>query len=153
MLTCRIDVLHLDHGMSKASEERNPKPCECELAGYCNRHSVKKSKHWHRLCQTHVAYRAAWDRGDGPGQTEKLAARVERRAKVVAAREKTDRLIGWLTFLRQPQDDGVGDTANRLKMLASNPSDVHTAIKRLMSQCSCQPVDAIARLNREWPYS
>lgn len=120
---------------------------------YCTRHGIKKPQSWIKLCKTNKAYFNAWEKGTGPGQTEKLAARMERRAKVVAAREKTERLIGWLTFLRQPQDDGVGDTANRLKMLASNPSDVHTAIKRLMSQCSCQPVDAIARLNREWPYS
>jgi len=153
MLTSRIYVLYLDHGMSKASDERNSKPCECELAGYCSRHSVKKHAHWHRLCQTRPEYRAAWDRGDGPGQTEHLTARMERHAKAVAAREKTDRLIVWLKSCRQPGDEGVGDTASRLRAMASKPSDIHTLIKRLMQQCDCQPADAVALLNRDHPYS
>lgn len=153
MLTSRVDVLYLDNGMSKASEERNSKPCECELAGYCSRHSVKKSKHWHRLCQTHAAYRAAWDRGDGPGQTGNLSERLERRARIIEAVEKQERLIGWIKSCRQPGDEGVGDTASRLRAMASRPSEIHTLIRRLMQQCDCQPADAVALLNRDHPYS
>lgn len=126
--------------------------CECPLAGYCNRHSVKKSKHWHKLCQNHPSYRAAWDRGNGPGQTEHLSARMERRSRVVAAKQKTDRLIGWIKSCRRPGDEGLGDTASRLRAMASRPSEIHTLIRRLMQQCDCQPADAVARLNKEHPY-
>ena len=97
-------------------------------------------------------YRHAWDLGNGPGQAEQMVERIARRARVLAAREKTNRLITWLRFFRQPQDIGVGDTANRLRMLASKPSEIHNLIKRLMDQCDCQPVDAIARLNADHKY-
>lgn len=43
-------------------------PCSCELAGYCERHHVRKTEHWHRLCQARTDYREVWDRGIGPGQ-------------------------------------------------------------------------------------
>jgi len=127
--------------------------CTCPLASYCERHTINKSPHWHKLCQTRLDYRAAWDRGIGPGQTEKLAARMERRAKVVAAREKTDRLIVWIKSCRRPGDEGLGDTASRLRAMASRPSEIHTLIRRLMQQCDCQPADAVALLNRDHPYS
>jgi len=126
--------------------------CTCPIAGWCDRHKIDKGEHWHKLCREHSDYRAAWDRGAGPGQTEKLAARVERRAKVVAAREKTERLICWIKSCRQPGDDGVGDTASRLRAMASRPSEIHTLIKMLMQQCDCKPADAVARLNEQYHY-
>lgn len=42
--------------------------CECLLAGYCNRHKVRKSARMVELCQTHDDYRDAWEQGRGPGQ-------------------------------------------------------------------------------------
>ena len=44
------------------------KPCECPLAGWCERHAIEKHEAWHRLCQTNHGYRRAWDEGKGPGQ-------------------------------------------------------------------------------------
>ncbi len=48
-------------------------PCSCATPGFCPRHGVAKSDHWHRLCTTRVDYRKLWDDGIGPGQ------RIERR--------------------------------------------------------------------------
>ncbi len=42
--------------------------CECELAGYCNRHKIKKHRHWNLLCKHDPAYFEAWENGTGPGQ-------------------------------------------------------------------------------------
>lgn len=39
-----------------------PPPCECPLAGYCERHKKTKGPSMHRLCQTRDDYRAKWDR-------------------------------------------------------------------------------------------
>ena len=44
------------------------KPCECPEPGWCERHKIYKTPHWHRLCQTNESYRKAWDEGRGPGQ-------------------------------------------------------------------------------------
>lgn len=120
---------------------------------YCTRHGIKKPQSWIKLCKTNKAYFNAWEKGTGPGQTEKLAARMERRAKVVAAREKIDRLIVWIKSCRRPGDEGLGDTASRLRAMASRPSEIHTLIRRLMQQCDCQRADAVALLNRDHPYS
>lgn len=38
-----------------------PSPCQCELAGYCERHGFIKTPHTHRLCQTRDDYRSKWD--------------------------------------------------------------------------------------------
>lgn len=126
--------------------------CECPLAGYCDRHKSRKIGRLHHLCQHDDRYWDMWERGIGPGQSEQVAAREARQARVIAARAKTNRLIGWIKSCRQPGDAGVGDTASRLRAMASRPSDIHTLIKRLMQQCDCQPADSIARLNADHKY-
>lgn len=49
--------------------KKNP-DCQCELAGYCERHRVRKATRLIELCQQRGAYWEAWERGDGPGQGE-----------------------------------------------------------------------------------
>lgn len=43
-------------------------PCECPMAGFCNRHGVQKSAHLHKLCQNHIGYFNMWERCQGPNQ-------------------------------------------------------------------------------------
>lgn len=43
-------------------------PCECPLAGYCNRHKIKKNTHFHHLCQTRQDYFDMYEKCIGPGQ-------------------------------------------------------------------------------------
>lgn len=50
-----------------------PKECSCPLAGYCERHSIKKTEHWHHLCQSNDSYREVWDNGTGPGQPREIS--------------------------------------------------------------------------------
>lgn len=52
-------------------ENNNKTPCECPLAGYCNRHEMNKSLHYHKLCQNHNGYFDMWEKGRGPGQSKK----------------------------------------------------------------------------------
>lgn len=129
-------------------------PCSCPIAGWCDRHNVKKHKVWHQLCQTHDDYRKAWDDGRGPGQSRKplTRAQLERKELVEQRKARTLRLIGWLTFFRLPGESGVGDTARRLNMRSCKSPDAHAAIKRLLAQCACKQADAVARLNAEHPY-
>ena len=43
-------------------------PCECPLAGYCNKHSVHKNTHLHTLCKTNIRYYNLWEKCKGPLQ-------------------------------------------------------------------------------------
>jgi hypothetical protein len=43
-------------------------PCECPLAGFCNRHGIQKTEHFHKLCQNHNGYFNMWEKCKGPGQ-------------------------------------------------------------------------------------
>jgi len=47
--------------------KKNP-DCQCELAGYCERHSVRKATRLIELCQQRGDYWDAWEAGKGPGQ-------------------------------------------------------------------------------------
>jgi hypothetical protein len=42
--------------------------CTCPEPGWCERHKVNKTPHWHHLCQTRENYFQAWEQGRGPGQ-------------------------------------------------------------------------------------
>jgi len=44
--------------------------CQCELAGYCERHRVRKASRLVELCQQRGAYWDAWEADKGPGQGE-----------------------------------------------------------------------------------
>lgn len=46
----------------------NATPCECPLAGYCERHGVNKSAHLHKLCKNHIGYFQMWEDCKGPNQ-------------------------------------------------------------------------------------
>jgi len=128
--------------------------CECPLAGYCERHKVAKGKHWHKLCQTNSDYRDAWDAGRGPGQPRKPLSpeQREKKERIQEAAAKQQRLIGWLSVLRRPGERGAGDTAHRLCMRACRAPDASEALQRLLKQCSCTRVDAVAKLNQQWPW-
>ena len=129
-------------------------PCSCPIAGWCDRHKVKKHKVWHQLCQSHDDYRKAWDKGRGPGQPRKPLTRdqLERKERVKQSVARDDRLLGWLAFFRHPGEVGVGDTARRLNMQSCKSPDAHELLTRLLKQCSCTPADAVAKLNKEHPY-
>jgi len=43
-------------------------PCECPMAGYCERHGIEKSSHLHKLCSQHLGYFKMWEECRGPKQ-------------------------------------------------------------------------------------
>ena len=50
--------------------ENKKTPCECPLAGFCNRHGIVKTTHYHKLCQNHIGYFDMWEKCRGPGQNK-----------------------------------------------------------------------------------
>lgn len=59
------------------TEDKPKTPCECPLAGFCNRHQVDKTPHWHKLCQNHMGYFNAWEKCIGPGQNQSQCGKKE----------------------------------------------------------------------------
>ena len=59
----------------------NKTPCECPLAGYCNRHEITKNLHHHKLCQNHEGYFNMWEEGRGPGQKGKTKKPEQKKPK------------------------------------------------------------------------
>lgn len=56
-------------------------PCECESAGFCQRHKIAKSAFTHEICQNDAEQRATWDyialtgkspHGERPSTAEKI---------------------------------------------------------------------------------
>lgn len=43
-------------------------PCECPVAGFCQRHGIEKTAHWHKLCKTRIEFWNFYEQGIGPGQ-------------------------------------------------------------------------------------
>jgi hypothetical protein len=50
------------------TEAKRSTPCECPVAGFCERHQCQKTEHWHTLCRTRADYFDLWEQGRGPGQ-------------------------------------------------------------------------------------
>jgi len=44
--------------------------CECPLSGFCKKHNMHKTKHYHKLCQNHKGYFDQWDNCKGPSQNQ-----------------------------------------------------------------------------------
>jgi len=42
--------------------------CVCDNPGFCTRHQIKKSPHYHSLCRNHQGYFNMWETCQGPGQ-------------------------------------------------------------------------------------
>lgn len=137
--------------------------CTCPVRGYCERRAAHINPIHYAQCQAGkvakvdaVYERIAEARDNREIKQQRVIAnnpaREARAARAKASVERTKRLIGWLTLLRHPQDTGIGDTAHRLCMRACRAPDASAALQRLLKQCSCSRVDAIARLNTEHPY-
>lgn len=99
--------------------------------------------------QQRVKWKKYFQTDDGKRIAEPKA---RRRARVKEATERTQRLIGWLTFFRLPGDAGIGDTAHRLNKRSCKSPDAHALLTRLLTMCSCSRSDAVVRLNKEHPY-
>lgn len=50
-------------------QQNKATPCECPMAGFCERHGVNKSAHLHKLCQNHIGYFVMWEDCQGPNQS------------------------------------------------------------------------------------
>ena len=50
--------------------EKKKTGCECPLAGFCKKHNMNKTPHYHKLCQNHQGYFNQWEKCQGPGQDQ-----------------------------------------------------------------------------------
>lgn len=76
--------------------------CECPLAGYCDRHGMKKNEAQHTLCQTSLRHFQMWDMGNGgatvtadPDLTRvapRTSSQVNAKAHTARAYQRADKL-------------------------------------------------------------
>jgi len=81
--------------------------------------------------------------------------KVSRTKKVHPGVLKTRRLISWITFYGKyfrPQDKGVGDTTEYLRMKSCDHPDTFKQLDRLLTQCDCTTETAVEKLNTKYPY-
>ena len=50
--------------------EKKKTGCECPLAGFCKKHNMHKTPHYHKLCKHHQGYFNQWEQCRGPGQDQ-----------------------------------------------------------------------------------
>ena len=67
--------------------EEKKTPCECPLAGFCNRHGINKTEHFHKLCSHHPGYFKMWEECRGPGQSFTDCTQTKSEEEVAASRE------------------------------------------------------------------
>lgn len=115
-------------------------PCGCQLAGVPG-------------VERYVCRHQAWMAKDAvAGSVTTKGEREIRLARVKENVARMERLVGWLTFFRQPGEVGVGDTARRFNMRTCKKPQLHRLLKRLIEACDCKDEDAIPRLNQRFPY-
>lgn len=54
----------------------NDCPCNILNGGFCERHQIRKSRHWVDLCHNNPRWWTAWEAGTGPGQKQNPKPRV-----------------------------------------------------------------------------
>lgn len=132
--------------------------CTCTCRGFCPVLGVAVTEQLRQVCikdhakAVKVAEAIKVDRARQVDDCKE-----QRRKKVEEATRRKKRLVSWLKLFRADSEKGIGDTAARLlKQKKKSPiyiaSDAHNAVNCLLKQCSCSRVDAVAKLNQQWPY-
>ena len=67
--------------------------CECPLAGFCNRHGIKKNNHYHKLCQNHPGYFQMWEECRGPGQQQIDCHNKEQKTEEEVKKSQVDNTV------------------------------------------------------------
>jgi glycosyltransferase involved in cell wall biosynthesis len=122
--------------------------CNCEHPGWCERHGIRKTAHWHHLCKTNERYFNAWEKGCGPGQlTPKPVVAVGPRPRVgfITPTLNYGGAERWIATLANHIDSERYDIRGMAVMLADTVNvpvvphvkvvDGKFAIEWLASQC------------------
>lgn len=124
--------------------------CECELAGYCERHKVKKNSTLLALCQQHGNYWQAWEDNRGPGQNRPPVAFNPKPPEAMAICETKWPTWAKLIATKSDIDDaGVGDTVKR--SLGLSGVLFKAWMKLIGVPCNCS--DRQDLWNAKYPYT
>ena len=154
------------------------KPCECPIAGYCNRYRKKMSEKKWGLCQKNEKYRKLFDeiagnedfgmwktskKGNIPagvarkvkikyGPERKIVMTEEQRSNIVKEHRQVEAAIEALKEekidITQKESEGLGDTVS--KVLTKFGITEKLMTKVLKRSCGCSERKAF--LNKLWPY-
>jgi hypothetical protein len=73
MTTINPEKRPVDSEIQPVDECKCKGPKTGELMFFCPYHQCRKTEGWHQLCRTHPKYRAAWNKGEGPGQQPQIS--------------------------------------------------------------------------------
>lgn len=117
--------------------------CECNLAGWCNRHQCHKTEHMVHLCKTRDDYFDLWEIGTGPAQ--KINGK---KPSKVTKPDRDLRVVSWLKMFAVDTDRGVGDIVERMLAKAGGRS-IKSVLARIGVGCGC--TNRQEWLNRKYP--
>lgn len=121
---------------------------------------MQKVGRLHYLCRTDQRYFDLWDKqvANEGKQVDPVKAARRERVKIAVARDR--RLFGWLHLLRLPDERGIGDTAQRLCLVArqraarspKRAADARELLVALLTLYSCRRRTSVDKLNEQYPY-
>lgn len=110
--------------------------CECPLAGFCNRHGIKKSAHLHKLCQTSEKYFNMWENCQGPGQHFVNCDKKESAPPVVEQQPEPVQTQQTLPPLKEQATNFIKSAAKHVVSgLKSSPKEVQEQRMAICSSC------------------
>lgn len=70
-------------------------PCECPMAGFCERHKIEKNEVKHRLCATRIEYFNMWEKGTPkyPSLITQVSNLAKATVKHIGGGLKTDEVL------------------------------------------------------------
>lgn len=99
--------------------EKPKTPCECPLAGFCERHGIQKSSHYHKLCQNHAGYFAQWEACRGPGQNPNDCTK-NNEAESIKQEETVQEMPSKMQMAKNFAKSAVNHISNGMKNVDTN---------------------------------
>lgn len=79
--------------------------CECDMAGFCERHKVNKTNLLHRKCQEGGEFWQAWENSRGPGQDREHTPAIPRPKGVGSHLKRILKIDGYYAYTGCACDD------------------------------------------------
>lgn len=134
--------------------------CECPMAGYCERHGVKKSKHLHTLCQNHQGYFNMWEQCRGPNQNPndcKPKAQEEHEKELEAKQEDQTKLPSTMTMAKNFVSSAAKHMASGFNNVTKEERDRRLAIcaecPHIVNNTRCGKCGCVLKTKATWATS
>ena len=108
-------------------------PCDCPLAGYCDRHKMDKTEILHQVCQNDADQREAWDKQIKEGKSangERMPSLIQRALSFARAN---------IRFIRMGFEMRSEEEVERIyNICAQCPTGKWDASNKVCTDCGCK---------------